>query len=239
MGALEARVQQVLTRPEPEGRAPDQPGDDEAGAMLSRELERFQRQLQAKVDEAGRRLAGFESQAQGVGDLLMQAQTAREILEPLLEQARDILARARDALRVTEEREARVAELSPMVTSVAEEARCVQDGIERATVKAVRAEQSASAVLDRLIAQTERAQQLADDATSILDRMMTGNVVRATSSGVTKEATASVTDVVGSDPADPSECGGLRGMLTSTRSSLSDLRRLVRQPAGEPASKID
>jgi hypothetical protein len=211
--------------------------------MLSRELEAFQRRLAAKVDEAGRRLAGFDRQAQGMAGLLTKAQAARETLKPLLEHAGDILARACNALRVTEEREARIAELSPMVTSVAEEARRLQDGMELATVKAERAGQSASAILDRLMAQTERAQQLADDATSILDRLMAGNVVRATCSGVTKEASAAVTDVVGSDPADPSECGGLRGMLTSTRSSLSDLRRLVRQPAGEPAgeraSKID
>jgi type II secretory pathway predicted ATPase ExeA/uncharacterized protein YukE len=243
VAGLEDLMQQKLTGRGNRAHALEQELRDEAITFLNGELDRFERQIRAKADEAGQGIVAMEHRLNGAAALWAQARAVHAELEPLVERARNVIARSEAASRILDERETQIKELTTNVRAVVDGVQQAHHGLERTAAQADQAEKNARVVLDRLIAQTKQSQQLADTTTRIVDRIVQKPVPEAANAGIIKEASATVAHPCGShrrdtiDPAadgqPPATNGGrLLTMLSSTRDTLSDLRTWVRKPRG-------
>jgi general secretion pathway protein A len=243
VAGLEDLVQQKLTDRGNHAHALEQELRDKATAFLNREIDRFERQIRAKADEAGQGIVAMEHRLKGAAALWAQARAVHAELEPLVERARNVIGRSETASRILDERETQIEELTTNVRAVVDEVQQAHHGLERTAAEADQAERNARAVLDRLTAQTRQSQQLADTTTRIVDRIVQKHVPDAANAGIIKEASATVAHSCGPhrrdtiDPAADGQPPGTNGgrlltMLTSTRDTLSDLRTWVRKPRG-------
>ncbi len=199
--------------------------------ILNRELDRFEHQLNMKVDGAEQRLAAIENRAGAISGLVAQARAAETNLEPLIQRVETIIARAGTASQKLQDRDAQVRDLAGKLNAAIKEIRRIHTGLRQTAARTNRAQHGAEAALNRLVAQTQVSRQLADTMAQLLHRTVSRGV-RSRHESAMKMASSSRIDVIGTADAVESPTGereSVRNMLTNTRKSLSEFRACARK----------
>jgi general secretion pathway protein A len=200
--------------------------------MVQGELARFDSDLRLRVAGVADRLAALERGLKdGTGDLV-EARTVEASLKPLVQQARAVVSRAESAARDLDRRDTQLRALGATVKDIIRDLRKLLDRAQDTSARSSRAEQSARAACDRLVAQSQCSRRLADELTLIADRLVsceTATRPRAVPVGQ---------DCSTGDPAptkDPKAIerhirpDAVRRMLDNARDSLSELRDVARR----------
>ncbi len=176
-----------------------------------------------------------KSDLAAIHTITRQARSAEQTLRPLVSQALDTTQRAQAALQDLRHRETQGRQLAVKLKTLLDNTRRILEGLKWTAGRIRRGEQSALDTLKRLESRTKRAQQLADDVGNVFSGILhTGHPVvkpGIVSSVVSKPVSGLLSTPRGPKHLPPAET--MNGALDSTRRSLSDLRTLVRDGAGE------
>ena len=191
------------------------------------DVDRIERGLSAKVDEVGRCLADLDRKATRTAALLSEAREARAVIEPVVQDAREVVARVKDGCRAVSQQETQVYRTAIKVKAAVEETRCIYDGLRRASGKTQRIERRAHKIHDRLVVQTERSRELAGELARRVEQVAASN--RADSARLSTSGAKSVVDAESGIIYLPvtGASNRLQQILSESRERLSDLRILV------------
>ena len=195
----------------------------ESNDILDRAIQRFEQQVEAKIQEAEDRLGAIEEQLHGAPALIAQARSARADLESLLRRTEAVLARTETAHRRLDDGEVHLRDLAGKLSGVVKEVRRIHTGLKKATLRTNRVERGAQAALDRLVNQTEQSRDLADNMTQLFRRMITPTGEDPTARPRTvlaarRQATAETIQ----------DRDVMLDMLSNARDSLTELRTVAR-----------
>jgi type II secretory pathway predicted ATPase ExeA/uncharacterized protein YoxC len=158
-----------------------------------------------------------------------EARALRASLEATTGQVKTLLGRGAVLTNDLQRREQRLAALCQVVRKVAGELSELLNGLQRASAESRGEQTAAQQVHDHLAIQTQRSRQTADELSRLVARSTSRPVeqpssvlVKSASSPVAVAATTRNGDSVAASP------GGMERMLSNTRDSLSELRRLAR-----------
>ena len=207
-----------------------------ASVANQHELIRTERKLAGRIEESERRLVALERAVRGQSPGECDAQTVRDDLKPLVQEARSVLARAETTAEALQQRDAQVRKLTTTVKAVVRDLGCLLDRAQTVSVDHHKAESRAVLIHERLAEQSKWSAKVAEELGDLVAQM----VGRKPSTRSFEEEAVAEPVKEWIKPGSVSRVKSLpiEVMLHDTRGDMEDLRRLARSN-GPPAVGTD
>ncbi|MCH9002157.1 MAG: AAA family ATPase [Planctomycetes bacterium] len=232
---LEERLDNSRTAPQP-GAPNAFIGNDGRGTTeLQQDVHRVAAELARTADQVSQQRSGAVQTMGGLSTTIAQAQAADVRLKPLVHQAIVLAEKIRAENSTRAKEEARFTRMAATSRAVMTKVRTIFEDLKRAATKAQRVEKRAQAASERLalLCDVAARQSSLDEATAVADARPASPAPSRTVS--IKQKTAPAKHVVGAAPR-PSvadDCLTLQESLGRSRTSLTELRMLVRETGDE------
>ena len=197
-----------------------------ASVANQHELIRTERILAGRIEDSERRLAELEGAVRGQSSDQRNAQTVRDDLKPLVQEARSVLARAETTTETLQQRDAQVRKLTTTVKSVVRDLGCLLDRAQTVSVDHNKAESRAVLIHERLAEQSQWSAKVAEELGDLVAQMVGGE-------SAVRGSEMYGTTVPGNKWSNPGIVSPVKSLpvevaLHDTRSDLEDLRHLAR-----------
>jgi hypothetical protein len=197
-----------------------------ASVANQHELIRTERMLAGRIEESERRLAVLEGAVHGQSSAWCDAQTVRDDLMPLVQEARSVLARAETTTETLQQRDAQVRKLSTTVKSVVCDLGYLLDRAQTVSVDHNKAESRAVLIHERLAEQSQWSAKVAGELGDLVVQMVGGKSSARLS--VVDDAMVPANKWIETGSVSPVKSLPVEVALHDARGDLEDLRRLAR-----------